>query len=295
VDAILWRRDGGALAYDFTYFGPVAVSADGRIMAGDTAGNAFLWEENPGGAPALVLFDEQLDHRGSYVTQMTPDGVFVVGASGYDAYRFSRAGGLEPLAPRPENAYAMEASAVSADGSAIAGLTYASDDIVVSELFHWSAPAQLQIIASPPTQGLADTLDYVNDVYFPRLRLSADGATVVGTLGDAADSTKPRAFRWAAAGGAVPLEPGRDTVARDASRDAGVIVGYSVDGDDREPFVWSVSDGFRSLRAVLANAGVAMDGWQLDEPSVVSADGRVIVGQGSCGGVRTSYRVTLPE
>jgi uncharacterized membrane protein len=69
--------------------------------------------------------------------------------------------------------------------------------------------------------------------------------------------------------------------ARDASSDAGVIVGQlACAAGEPRAFVWTQSAGVRLVTDVLGDAGVSVSGWILLRANGVSDDGRIIVGEG---------------
>jgi hypothetical protein len=89
------------------------------------------------------------------------------------------------------------------------------------------------------------------------------------------------------------------------SADAGVVVGFWTipvpDGGVGDPppraRVWDEAHGVRDLGEALAAAGVATDGAVLENAFDVSADGRVIVGEGHRAGDLTlrAFRAVLPR
>jgi hypothetical protein len=50
----------------------------------------------------------------------------------------------------------------------------------------------------------------------------------------------------------------------------------------------------RPLRSVPEDAQVDLEGWALGKPLVLSADGKVVLGQGTCGGEPALFRAVLP-
>jgi uncharacterized membrane protein len=61
--------------------------------------------------------------------------------------------------------------------------------------------------------------------------------------------------------------------------DGTVAVGYA-HGDGAEAFVWDEAHGLRSVRDILASAGVDVSDWELEGAYGVSADGKVLGGEG---------------
>jgi hypothetical protein len=95
------------------------------------------------------------------------------------------------------------------------------------------------------------------------------------------------AFRWTEAEGMTGLghlADGFMSFAHAVSADGGVIVGGAADPESSEgsaAFVWEAHRGMRNLQAVLVNDhGLDLTGWILLTATGVSADGRIIVGNG---------------
>lgn len=117
--------------------------------------------------------------------------------------------------------------------------------------------------------------------------VSADGSVVVGS-GPAFNPSggfANHSFRWTADTGVVDLGtiPGRPNAsiyAMDCSADGNTIVGHFNDGGvgTWEAFVWTQADGFRSLRDILADAGVIIPEDVRLRETYTSNDGRVIAG-----------------
>jgi probable HAF family extracellular repeat protein len=76
------------------------------------------------------------------------------------------------------------------------------------------------------------------------------------------------------------------SIASGVSGDGSVVVGYSQthnnDGQEEEAFIWSSTQGMRSLQQVLTNDyGLDLTGWFLNEANAISADGLTVVGSGT--------------
>jgi uncharacterized membrane protein len=222
--------------------------------------------------------------------------------------------------------------ALSADGRAVVGTRYVSDDSGGYERpFRWT-PAGVEVLEPLPagavhgtavaTSGdgsvLAGWVSPSRDSAtasifrwsadrgfleiamsplvpaFPPPLLSADGSVLVGTLGAEPDPSFERAFRWSEADGLLVL--GGDTQSRASfmSADGRVIVGFRLpdDGTTRL-FVWSSTLGLRDLATAVADAGTDVSGWTFESVAALSADGRVLYGMGQCGGQRAAYRAVL--
>ncbi|MEK9136920.1 MAG: hypothetical protein AAB393_07340, partial [Bacteroidota bacterium] len=121
--------------------------------------------------------------------------------------------------------------------------------------------------------------------------ISENGRVIVGYSGS---STSSDAFRWTASGGMQSLgrlPGGTVTMPWDVSADGSVIVGWS----GSSAFMWSEAEGMRSVRDVLIEYGIDLTGWTLSVAAAVSADGRVIAGQGLHNGVSEAWRAELPR
>jgi uncharacterized membrane protein len=107
---------------------------------------------------------------------------------------------------------------------------------------------------------------------------SADGSIWVGA--DASD----QAARCAG-GAVIPLGslPGGNSasVALDVSADGSVIVGKATASGADFAFIWDEARGMRRLDGILTAQGVDLGDWQLHEVVAVSADGRVVAGNGT--------------
>jgi uncharacterized membrane protein len=83
--------------------------------------------------------------------------------------------------------------------------------------------------------------------------------------------------------------------ANDISADGAAVVGVSSGTAGFRAIVWDAMKGIRDLADVLADLGVEVSGWTLDEAMGISDDGRVIVGSGSKVGVGGAWMVVLDE
>ena len=66
------------------------------------------------------------------------------------------------------------------------------------------------------------------------------------------------------------------------SADGSVVVGYGGSGNG-QAFIWTAATGMQTLSAVLAAANVDLTGWGLNQATGISADGTVVVGNGTFG------------
>jgi len=188
------------------------------------------------------------------------------------------------------------AQATSDDGSVVAGWGLAPTGRI--EFFGWTAAGGMTPIA--PMFQNSTTTPYFFRVS-PPLTLSRDGAVMAGTAVDPADLQTPAAFTWDASSRRRQLlTPGVPSLVRGMSARGDVILGDRMQVNPypaaltHTPFVWSTGLGPHDLAAVLASAGVDLDGLVLGGPVALAADGKSMVGQGSCGGATVLYRAIVP-
>ncbi len=181
-----------------------------------------------------------------------------------------------------------QALAVSGNGQVIVGDSNNGSGL---SLAFRSTPQGLVSLGDLPG-GIEDGI--ANDVSF-------DGSTIVGR----SNSTNGyEGFRWTEAGGMEPLGdlPGGMFVSTplDVTDDGSTIIGYSHTGISvsvgEEAFIWDAVHGMRNLKQVLqADYGLNLAGWTLTRANAMSADGRVIVGDGIIGGARRGWVAVIPE
>ena len=119
--------------------------------------------------------------------------------------------------------------------------------------------------------------------------ISANGRNIVGHSDfEIAGSSGVQAFRWHADLGMRPLSPildgGLDSTALDVDDSGNAVVGsYAVAGGSTLAFLWTPGTGRVDLANYLTNTlglGSALSGWTLLEATDISADGRIIAGNG---------------
>jgi probable HAF family extracellular repeat protein len=122
------------------------------------------------------------------------------------------------------------------------------------------------------------------------LAVNADGTVVVG---DSASTSHPsgEAFRWVYTGsgpngggvmtGLGVLAGYTSSRATAVSADGAIVVGNSQSMGGQQAFRWSAASGMRSVQDLLVASGVNMTGWSLQNARGISADGHVIVGDGT--------------
>jgi uncharacterized membrane protein len=192
-------------------------------------------------------------------------------------------GPAEVVFPQFEDRFTIGTfSGLSADGSLAVGLVETDD---AREAVRWTEAGGFELLASLPGGSDAGSGNAT----------SADGSVIFGSTASARGS---EASRWTAADDVISLGDLTSSeefasAALAATADGLVAVGRSSAG----AFVWDEASGMRELRQVLADEfGLDLDGWTLAEATGISADGRVIVGNGTNpSGQREGWVATIPE
>jgi hypothetical protein len=270
---------------------PALLAANGTAVGlSPTSASTTLARKTPGG---------ELEELGSLpfalnrvlLKGVSPDGSTIVGYGITEdnvqrPFRWTQAGGLVlDLPDLPQNADQASVNAVSSDGNVFAGLALQGSSAVA--LYRWSAAGGFSQAALP--------LDFIEPgLDRTIMALSADGSALTGLMA-LSGSVEFGAFRWTEATGAVAITPGVESMGTLLSGDGSVLIGNTLDSSEYGIFVWTAAQGARPLRTTLESAGVDLRGWQISSPSAISADGRIMVGGGVCGGTRTMYRMVLPE
>lgn len=272
------------------------VSADGSTIVGQirsSAGNqAYRWTK-PTGMIALADLPGGQVRTDAY--SVSADGSVIAG-EGYDsagaqAVRWNAQGQILRLGNLPGASQGYGLS-VSADGSTIVGYCQGLKG------FRWT-----------PAEGMLPLGDLPGGpVGSQALDVSADGSVVVGG-GAGVHSTGSasfEAFRWTQESGSVSLGdlPGGpvQSTASAVSADGAVVVGRSnmlPSWEGGDAFIWDAEHGMRDLQDVLIHEfdlGASLQGWNLYIATDVSADGRVIVGEGTNpAGQTEAWRAVVPE
>lgn len=265
---------------------PALLSADGVAIGITTTGEG----ENVLSRHALAGELEELDvlpFSLNYIrlVAVTPDGSTIVGvelSEGYRPFRWSDEEGLVVDFAVPPPANGATVYSMSRNGAAFSGITTEGFNFLNS--YRWTEVSGVVEVA--PTGG-----GYAGG--FSTTALSDDGQQLAGSqlLPEGGDG----AFRWSQAEGSTLLTPGVQSMGLLMSGDGSLIVGRTYENPAYSVFVWTEADGARYVRLTLEAAGVSFDGWQLGDPLALSADGRVLVGLGRCGGTDTVYRIVVPE
>lgn len=275
----------GGLSYPFddsSINTAYAATADGSVIVGAGNFGGFRWTE----ATGLV---ETVSGAGPALTRaVSADGS--VEAGGVDRGVFlspfvRQAPDGEAIFPLIDDEFTLgDFRDLSADGSVAVG-SAAPELIFFGSAVRWTQADGYQPLGSLPggtDRGSANAV-------------SADGSIVFGSSSSARGQ---EAFRWTEATGMISLgdltsSDELSSTVNDTTPDGLVAVGSSSAG----AFLWDEQSGMRELRAVLEDEfGLDLDGWSLSSARGISADGRVIVGNGTNpSGQREGWVATIPE
>lgn len=280
------------------FFGrAVAISDDGEALAvtryPDTDTKAGRWTRDGG----FEELGDIPDGTGvSRATDMSADGSVIVGyahTATQEVPFIWRDGAIEALTDLPGDATAGQALRVSDDGSTIVGVTavVSSGESRLADVFRWTESEGFTVIA--PVCGELCPERF-------RLRVNQDGSVVAGTLALDGEGLAGIAFRWTESEGLTEFgltgDPYTSRV-HDMNADGTVIVGQmDPTSESARAYVWDEASGIAELGSLLTASGVDIGGWDFSGGEAqVSADGKVLVGVGRCGGTRALYRAVLPE
>jgi probable HAF family extracellular repeat protein len=265
------------------------ISGDGStILGSDYNARMLIWTAASG--------IEYPPGTGGSAGGINRDGSVLVGGMNHRPFRWTRSGGAVPLPVPTDWSADGFATAVSADGSVVAGMLFNSPG--QRRAFRWTQAGGTALLDQPAGIVASE----VNAV-------SPDGSTVVGRAYDANDVNQP--FRWTAAGGfqllghlpGFPAEPAPSHVsgAVGATADGSIIIGTESVGPvlgTGSAFIWDAAHGMRDLKSALANDyGMDLSDWTLWTANGITPDGGTIVGLGSNRqfGEAVAWRVVLPE
>lgn len=298
-DAFVFDPDAG---FTPSLLGPAgsarafALSADGGAVVGvvdygsfsPLGTQAFLWTSQgttllgdlPGGVSVVPR---------SFARGVSADGSIIVGigesTSGNEAWRYHVATStFEPLGDLPGGQFASWAYGVSADGNTVVGQSYADADQQAIVWTPQGGMVGLGYLPTLPGSTPASSAEAAN----------ADGSVIVGwSRSSAAGLNGQEAFRWVRGVGMQPLGdlPGGAVFSAGyaVTPDGSVVVGRaSIQGScgpfgcgsEGRAFIWTEATGMRDIQELLSAANIDLTGWRLQEARGVSADGRVVVGNG---------------
>jgi probable HAF family extracellular repeat protein len=304
-----WRPATGAVAYPFANDpfneprGTASSSShDGEIFGGNIQPTQAFDDSFPYRCSSTgcinTLGNSGVNDSVGNVLDVSSDALYGTGftfdATGdhYRAVHWRPDGTFVPVTPyTPEEVgfqiTLSQGSAISGDGTRVAGITWTPDGGLHQEAFTWHS--------SGAFQRLGDLAG--GTVFSQALGISADGSTIVGSSSSALGG---EAFLWTAGGGMVALGDlaggGFGSFATDASANGSVIVGGGSAAAGLTAFIWDSVNGMRPVQDVLASFGVDLTGWRLTSVTGISDDGRVLTGLGiNPSGQTRSWYAVLPE
>lgn len=275
-------------------FGPFAVqcnkiSEDGNTIIGyygEHQGNAFggfVWTPTTGAVPILTSDDESTTR--TVPLAVSADGSVVVGKAQQNPefpwlqpvevpFRWTPATGVRPLD------FAGVASAVSADGTVIAGTRQLQKS--VGEAVRWTDATGVEGLGFFPSDSPSSTAQAI----------SRDGSVIVGISNTNQASGVGHIFRWTVDSGMQPISSVGDAQwPNDVSDDTNVIAGMMkirrVDpngfSSDYQPIVWTSERSLATFAELLQQLEIdylapTEDSNRFAQFYDLSADGRVILG-----------------
>lgn len=269
-----WAAEASDLSGDGTrVVGTSGNGRDGEGYGGDPI--PFLWIQGKGTGPLESRSRKEEEPEFSFAEAISGDGRVVVGGSMSAAFRWTRETGFQSLGALTGSQHAV-ATGTNEDGSLVVGRCRMADG---GTLFLWRAGTGMQPI-----------LETRESYWGTPVRLSRDGSTVVG-------EADQRAFRWTEKKGKRDLGvlPGHAfSAARGVSGDGAIVVGTSTrrDHTQNRAFFWTAPSWIRDLDEYLQEIGMDTTGWVLEEAVDISADGTVILGNGTYDGERCAFLLT---
>lgn len=266
-----------------------AVSGNGQVVAGigtrDGYQEAFRWTPDGGMVGLGNLPNEPFYTSVAY--GVSSSGNIVVGTSdfelGSEGFRHTTADGLQGIGFFPGDVvFYSEAFGISADGGTVVG----TGDIFNGTMaFRWR-----------PVGGMEQLGFLPGGAYSAAYACSSNGGVVVGR---AETEDGICAFRWTQSLGMVAIPdflPDEDMSSANAvSADGNIIVGEAIDFDGQVAFIKRPALPMENLKSVLVNEyGLNLTGWSLTAATGISADGSVIVGTGTFGGMNRGWIARLP-
>ena len=304
VGAAVWTAGGGLQGLGHLpgeiFSTARAATPGGTTVVGESGtGEAFVWTAATG--MVGLGFGPDPSFSFSDARAVTDDGATVAGAATSTAFTnvgfvWNAQDDMQLVTsltgwPNGSPGDGGFAALVSGDGSTVVGQP--SGDAA-----RWTAADGFEFLAPPP--GFSGTSNAT--------AVSSTGAFIAGALDGAF-------YRWTEATGMVdlgaveglpgpfpfspPVTASFHTVA--AVSDGGALVGEAradlgVFGFEAEAFWWDPVLGTRLLSDALADEyGLDLTGWDLDEATGISRDGRVIVGNGRFEGQDVAWMFVVPE
>ena len=252
---------------------PRAITSTGDVIAGKLNSPALEAARWTAASGWTTLGDIVGGGVGSQVLGMSADASVLVGwgtsTTGYEATRWVN-GSPIAMGDLAGGVYNSAAALVTADGGTIVGTGHSGSG---GEVFVWKLATGMVGLGEP------DGGEYLSEPF----GMTPDASVIVGRSGTANGT---EAFRWTQAGGFLALGDlaggAFESFALDVSADGTVVVGFGTTGQGPEAFLWDATNGMRRVQDVLGALGVsAVSGWVLTEATGISADGRIVVGNGT--------------
>jgi uncharacterized membrane protein len=279
VVGFTWSAAGGRYDFGFEPGMPQvttvqAMSSDGSVVAGHMV-TPTPWRayRRVGNGPL-----EDLGSGGWFRSEaqgISGDGNTVVGwghgGSGFgEAFRWTPSGGYQPLGYARPLGTTSSASAISRDGTTIVGMSQSNGLFGNVEAFRWTEAGGMQVLPNLPG---APFVSYEAEA------VNLDGSVIVGV---APIPGARRAVRWTSTGieDLGTLSGYTSSRATAVSDDGLVVSGYAYSsGTIRTPFLWTPTEGMRSLSDTLQLHGVTIPSdIQLREVLAISGDGTTFAG-----------------
>jgi probable HAF family extracellular repeat protein len=322
--------------------GATGISIDGRFVVGfshvggigDT--QAFSWTFDTGMVAFIpdTMWSEAHD-TGALGRVITGDYAHWHGGHNrvQEAYRWTEAGGLEPLGDLPGGDFYSVGTDISADGNVIVGPSR-SGPSGWSEGFRWTRETGMVGLGYLPggtyshavdisgdgrvIVGWSDGTPFHDESYYwtdetgmvglgptpgsgnsnMARAVSWDGSVIVGRM---FHETWGEAYRWTRETGFVGLGdlPGSEdySIATAVNADGSIVGGISlarVNNVNRQVvFIWDEQHGMRNLETVLTDLGLDLDGLEIRGVAGFSLDGRTLIVNGKRGFDNVAWLVYL--
>lgn len=295
--AYRWTQSGGMQ----TLGGGIAygVSANGSVISGysgsGSASQAFRWTSQTGRVN-LGYFAGSPQHF-SRAYGISDDGNVILGSAARSMIDD------DPVTWTESAGYVSLGNVPGGrDGKGEAWASSTDGSVIVGntfgplseQAFIWRSNTGMSLLSGQPGDFMARTAQAV----------SSDGTVVVGWGAPMSDPGALEAYRWTPGGGLQRLgdlpQGDFESAARDVSGNGNYVVGESVTGQygqDFEAFIWDPIHGMRNLQDLLVNDfGLDLTGWTLTSARAISTDGNTIVGYGANPqGLQESWRAVIPE
>lgn len=273
-----------------------AASANGSVLVGKALSNFSLFYRATqwvNGQASVLPVAPGVPFDGAVARAVSANGSVAVGFSFRDSqtYRAHRwVDGTPTLIPGASGYGYDEATGVSADGSEIAGFSFAHPNAFSHGVGWVWANGQTRVLQTP----VGSTGVWVNGI-------SGDGSTVFGQvnmgLPQADDQWIPALWQGSQVS-LLPIPAGSEAFALAASFDGSTVAGKFFQ-DPLGPasgFVWDAAHGMRGVSDLLAAGNISVGDLRLREVDGISADGRTLAGTAVDSQNRiSSWVATIPS